>query len=366
MDSTAPIHVLILGASYGSLLGIKALMAGHAVQLVCRPQTAALINAEGIRVRMPVKGLSAPVEVDSRKLPGRLSACSPDEVVLAQHHLVVLAMQEPQYAAADVKALMRGIAKAGLPCLSLMNMPPLPYLARIPGVDAQACRASYTDPTVWDGFEPGTIALCSPDPQAVRPAGQPANVLEVRLPTNFKSAPFGHAAHTAMLQRLEADIEAARHDAGAGPLELPVKLKVHDNLYVPLAKWAMLMAGNYRCIHKDGIRPIERAVHSDPALTREVYEWVAALCVALGAKPDDLVPFDKYAAAARSLANPSSVARAVYGGAQNVERVDKLVQTIAAARGLRHPTVDETVAQVDAMLARNREAAAASAALSPA
>ena len=366
MQKSKPLSVLILGASYGSLLAAKALMAGHQSQLVCRSNTAALINAEGIRVRMPVKGQATAVEVDSRRLPGRLSARSPGEVRLSEHDLVVLAMQEPQYADRDVKALLHGIARAGLPCLSLMNMPPLPYLARIPGVDVQACRSSYTDPTVWDGFEPGTIALCSPDPQAVRPAGQPANVLEVRLPTNFKSAPFGHAAHTALLQRLEADIEAARYDAGSGPLELPVKLKVHDNIFVPLAKWAMLMAGNYRCIHNDGMRPIERAVHSDADLSREVYEWVAALCKALGAQADDLVPFDKYASAARSLANPSSVARAVYGGAHNVERVDKLVQTIAAVRGLRHVAVDETVAQVDAMLARNREAAAASAALTPA
>jgi len=370
MENAKPLNVLILGASYGSLLAAKALMGGHHAALVCRTGTAALINAEGIRVRMPVKGQGAPVEVDSRRLPGRLSACTPGEARLNQYDLVVLAMQEPQYADREVKALMHGIAKAGLPCLSLMNMPPLPYLARIPGVDANACRSSYTDASVWDGFEPGAIALCSPDPQAVRPAGQPANVLEVRLPTNFKSAPFGNAAHTTMLQRLEADIEAARYDAGSAVLELPVKLKVHDNVFVPLAKWAMLMAGNYRCIHKDGMRPIERAVHSDIDLARGVYEWVSALCKSLGANDDDLVPFDKYAAATRSLANPSSVARAVYGGAGHVERVDKLVQTIAAARGLRHPAIDETVAQVDAMLARNREAAtaaaAASAALNPA
>jgi hypothetical protein len=359
MSNAAPVNVLILGASYGSLLAAKLLMAGHSATLVCRPANAALINSEGIRTRLPVKGLAAPVEVDSRKLPGKVAAAGPGEVKLGDYQLVVLAMQEPQYAAADVKALMHAIAKAKLPCLSLMNMPPLPYLARIPGVDARACRSSYTDATVWDGFEPDLVALCSPDPQAVRPAGQPSNVLEVRLPTNFKSAPFGDVAHTTMLQRLESDIEAARYDAGAGPLELPVKLKVHDNIFVPLAKWSMLMAGNYRCIHKDGIRPIERAVHSDPGVSRNVYDWVAALCKSLGAKDEDLVPFDKYAAAAKSLVNPSSVARAVYGGAANVERVDKLVQTIAASRGLKHPAIDETVALVDAKLADNRKTTAA-------
>ncbi|HIC82507.1 MAG TPA: hypothetical protein EYP07_16315, partial [Kiloniellaceae bacterium] len=48
--------ILILGASYGSLLGTKLLMAGHDVTLVCRSQTARLINAEGTEVRLKLKG----------------------------------------------------------------------------------------------------------------------------------------------------------------------------------------------------------------------------------------------------------------------------------------------------------------------
>ena len=67
---TKKYKVLILGASYGSLLSSKLLMAGHAVTLVCRRETAALINAEGTRVRMPVKGREGMVEIDSRQLPG--------------------------------------------------------------------------------------------------------------------------------------------------------------------------------------------------------------------------------------------------------------------------------------------------------
>ena len=34
--------------------------------------------------------------------------------------------------------------------------------------------------------------------------------------------------------------------------ELPVKLRVHDSIFVPLAKWAMLLTGNYRCVTEDG------------------------------------------------------------------------------------------------------------------
>jgi hypothetical protein len=349
------VRVLVLGASYGSLLAARLLMAAHSVTLVCRAANAALIQREGIRVRFPVKGVDGLVEVDSRRLPGTLAAATPQQVDPAGFDLVVLAMQEPQYAAPDVRTLMHAIARTGLPCLSLMNMPPLPYLARLPGIDLGPCRAAYADAQVWDGFEPGKIALCSPDPQAVRPAGQPANVLEVRLATNFKSAPFGSAADTALLSRLEADIEAARHEGAHGQrLELPVKLKVHDSLHVPLAKWSMLMAGNYRCVTAEGPRPIERAVHGEPAVAREVYEWVGALARALGAREEDLVPFDKYAAAARSLVNPSSVARAVAGGATQVERVDKLLQIIAAQRGMRHTGVDATVALLDEKLEQNR------------
>jgi hypothetical protein len=73
-------------------------------------------------------------------------------------------------------------------------------------------------------------------------------VLHVGLPTNFKTARFEDAAHTAMLYRLEADIQDSRYDAGDGDIEIPVKVRIHDSLFVPLAKWPMLIAGNYRCI----------------------------------------------------------------------------------------------------------------------
>ena len=57
--------VLILGASYGSLLAAKLMLAGNTVRLVCLPAEAELINREGFRVRMPVKGREGHVEIDS-------------------------------------------------------------------------------------------------------------------------------------------------------------------------------------------------------------------------------------------------------------------------------------------------------------
>ena len=241
-------NILIMGASYGSLLGTKLALAGHTVNLVCLPAEADLINSEGAIVRMPVKGRDGLVEINAKTLPGKLSAGGTTAFKPADHDLVALAMQEPQYRAPGVRELLEAVARSRVPCMSIMNMPPLTYLQRIPGLNADACRGCYTDSSVWDSFDPALLTLCSPDPQAFRPPEDKVNVLQVRLPTNFKAARFDADAHTAILRQLESDIEAARFDAGDGRIALPVKLKVHDSVFVPLAKWSMLIAGNYRCV----------------------------------------------------------------------------------------------------------------------
>ena len=135
-----PYKILIFGASYGSLLATKLGLAGHSAHLICLPAEADLINQEGARVRLPVKGRQGLVEVDSRRLPGKITAGGTKDVDPADYDLVALAMQEPQYRAPGVRELLDAVARAKRPCMSIMNMPPLPYLARIPGVDAQGCR----------------------------------------------------------------------------------------------------------------------------------------------------------------------------------------------------------------------------------
>jgi hypothetical protein len=201
------------------------------------------------------------------------------------------------------------------------------------------------------------MTLCSPDPQAFRPPEEPVNVLQVRLPTNFKAARFDSDCGTRILRDLEDAIQAVRFDAGQGEkIDLPVKLRVHESLFVPLAKWSMLVAGNYRCVKKSGICTIRDAVHTDLAVSRAVYEWVVSLCEELGAAPGDMVPFEKYANAALSLITPSSAARALYGGARNIERVDRLVQAIGAQHGMHNDALDEVVGLVDARLQANRTA----------
>jgi hypothetical protein len=348
--------VLILGASYGSLFGTKLLMAGHRVALVCTKSTADLINREGTIVRMPIKGRDGLLDIASKKLPGTLSAATPEAVDPGAFDLIVLGMQEAQYGASGVRELTQRVARSRKPCLAIMNMPPLPYLERIPGLSTDGLEACYADPAVWKEFDPAMVTLASPDPQAFRPPDQPKNVLQVGLPTNFKAARFDSEEATQILRNLEADIDAARYDPGDGPIEIPVRLKVHDSVFVPLAKWPMLIAGNYRCIRPDEMIPIKDAVHGNVNASRGVYDWVRTLCAGLGAEDEDLVPFDKYAKAAEGLGKPSSAARALFGGAEHIERVDCLVRRIAKQQGLQSETLDEIVGLVDERLTRNRSA----------
>ncbi|MBI1203060.1 MAG: hypothetical protein GC182_11170 [Rhodopseudomonas sp.] len=351
--------ILLMGASYGSLLASKLLFGGHSIHLVCLPAEADLINAEGFKVTLPVRGRKDPVLLESAKLPGKVTAGPATGVNPGDYDLIGLCMQEPQYRSEGVRQLLDAVGKSKVPCMSIMNMPPLPYIKRIPGLDYEPLKAAYTDASVWDSFDPTKITLNSPDPQAIRPPDGKANELLVTLPTNFKCARFDSDSDTAILKQLEKDVEAARFDAPEGKIELPVKLKVFDSIFVPLAKWSMLLAGNYRCITKDGMRTAKEAVHTNIEESRSVYNFVFDLCVKLGAAPSDLVPFEKYAAAAESLSRPASAARALFNGAPNIERADKLVQLIAKQKGLSHPAIDAGVALVDELLDKNRKKAAA-------
>ena len=349
-------NILVLGASYGSLFATKSILAGHDATLVCTQAEVDVINREGTVVILPVRGREQPVRVSSNRAPGKLSATTPDAADPAAFDLIVLAMQEPQYGSEGIRELMPLVGRSGVPCVAIMNMPPLPYLQRIPGLAVDGLRQCYASPAAWDDFDPRLVTTASPDPQAFRPDLNEPNVLQVGLPTNFKAARFEADGPTALLRSLQADIEGIRFDTGDGATPLPVKLKVHDSIFVPLTKWQMLLAGNYRCIGRDGMISIKDAVHGDIGASREIYEWMRNLCIRLGAADGDLVPFEKYAAAATWLVNPSSAARAVFAGAPNIERVDFLVRRIAGQLGIDSAPIDSIVATVDERLAINRAA----------
>src|SRR5260370_25981989 len=130
--------ILIMGASYGSLLGTKPALAGHAGHLICLPAEADLINREGAIVRMPVKGRDGLVEINSQRLPGTLAAGGTTAFQPADYDLVALAMQEPQYRVPGVRELLEAVASVRVPCMSILNIPPPTYLPPLPGPTSQA------------------------------------------------------------------------------------------------------------------------------------------------------------------------------------------------------------------------------------
>ena len=229
------------------------------------------------------RAAAAPVEIDSRRLPGKVTAAGPAGINPSDYDLVALAMQEPQYRSPGVRELLDAVAKSGKPCMSIMNMPPLPYLKRIRGLNTDGLHHCFTDASVWANFDPGRLTLCSPDPQAIRMPDDKINVLTVTLPTNFKAARFDSDESTNIMRQFQREIEAIRFDAGDAMIDLPVKLKVHESIFVPLAKWAMLCTGNYRCVKPDAAVSIKEAVHADIEASRRVYDWVRELCMMLGA-----------------------------------------------------------------------------------
>ncbi len=138
-----------------------------------------------------------------------------------------------------------------------------------------------------------------------------------------------------------------------------MKLKVHDSVFVPLAKWAMLLAGNYRCVTKDGPRAIKEAVHSDLEASRAVYDWVVELCVSLGAAPrrPGAVREVRQRGAGPGHARPRRRARC--SPARRTSSASTAwCRPSRRRRACSHPVVDETVALVDARLELNRSKAA--------
>ena len=153
-----PYKILFLGASYGSLLAAKLLPAGHTIKLVCLPNEVEVINKEGIRVRLPVKGREGLVEIDSRKLPGKISADGPGAVNPADYDLVALAMMEPQYRSPGVRELLDAVAKSRV--IRRHSWRSLPSSA----VKRRSASSATVSPDTSSGTMPPTMTVRSASP----------------------------------------------------------------------------------------------------------------------------------------------------------------------------------------------------------
>ena len=193
-------------------------------------------------------------------------------------------------------------------------MPPLPYLSRIPGVDAQPAARAIPIPRC------GTASIRIPDAVQPRPAGLPpargrgeraagaaADQLQGRA---LRSDPHTACCASSARRRGRALRGERREDRAAGEAQ-GARLGIRAARQVVDAHRGQLSlrAARWRVLHPG--RGARRSRGLDT-----VYNWVVELCVSLGANRDDLVPFEKYANAAKSLGSPSSAARALAAGAQ--------------------------------------------------
>jgi hypothetical protein len=242
---------------------------------------------------------------------------------------------------------MRDVAAMQLPCVSLMNVPPLAFLRRLPRVDVEALAGVHASRETWDLFAPDNMTASSPDPQSIRPEPGRPELSLVTLPTNFKVAPFARPEHQRLLEAVAEAIDQSTVERNGVEYHPRVRLRPAASVYVPLSKWPMLIVGNCRCVTEAEPLSIREAVHSDLAASRDLYDWVVRQCLDLGAAGADMVEFDLYAKAALDLSRPSSLARALHAGVRSVERPDRLVSQIARGFGRSNPMLDDIVARID-------------------
>ena len=351
-----PCRVLMLGASYGSLLASKLLLAGHTVHLVCLPAEAELIGQEGFRVRFPVRGR----ERSSRR---RLAAAAGQAVRRRSAARESVGLRSRRTCDAGAAVPLSGRARASRRRRARANSLPVDHehaaaavlepssagdRERPPGLLYRSFRMGQLRSRARDAVQPRPAGVSTAGREGERAAGGPADQFQGRA-LRFRLA-HGDAAQVAGRHRRRAVRHRSGRHRAAGQAQ-------GSRFGLRAARQVVHAADRQLPLHSRGLgRSIRDAVHGDLERSRSIYEWVAALCVAMGAAKDDLVPFEKYAHAASSLSRPSSVARAVANGATDVERVDRLVQSVAARKGMRSDAIDEIVALVDRRLDANRQA----------
>jgi hypothetical protein len=148
---------LVIGASYGLLTAAKLAASGQSVSVVGLPDEVAGIKSHGVSIRFANDVVLAP----PMGFAG-IRLITPEEVDVAAHDMVFLAVQEPQAGTAGMTGLLGRIGDR-LPVAALMNMPPPPFLDRVPGLPHDIGREAYCDTAVWARLPAERMTLASPD-----------------------------------------------------------------------------------------------------------------------------------------------------------------------------------------------------------
>jgi hypothetical protein len=211
-------NILSHGASYGSLLATKLLMAGHNVTFFAG-RNAELINRDGTEVR--IKHVTRPCTGDLLARSARtLDAATPADVDLSRMICRSCPCRNRNTPTIQSGFTMIKIAEAKLPCLSIMTMPPLPYLKRIPALAEMDLEEAYAMPWYGNGSNRDWCRFLTRSAGLPSPEGRECPLMSACRPAQGKAA-FADEKPTAC-SGLEADIDMMKLDG----LDEPVKLKV--------------------------------------------------------------------------------------------------------------------------------------------
>ena len=344
------LDILVLGAVYGLLPAALLALAQHRVTVVCREAEQHDLATHGVSVQTKTgAALSARTARGPSSQAGTIGLSGPD-IATGRFDIAFLAMSEPQYVQAGIAELMQALARSRTPIVALMNLPPSPYLARATRLDTRAVQPAYAAWKLWAAFDPDRVTAASPDAQVARTLARRADHITVTLASNLKVAPFPGRTEQTLMEAID------RGTAGlCGPVSsaLP-RIVAHPSPTIALAKWPMLMTGNSRCLPEDGgLISISAAVRNDMDQSKRIYAQTEKIIRAAGATESDVVPFPVYARVARQLTRPSSLARALAGGAVAVERADLMIVLAGRTLGIDVSELQAICTRIETRLGDN-------------
>lgn len=324
-------RVLILGGNYGLLIAAYLHERGIPFDIYATENESIILNKNGFRFFY--NG-----DVCSTIKPDILwSAFSErDPIRQIKYDLMIFAMQEPTYSQHNVENIIK-LYKNSCPILSIMNIPPPSFITHNLGLNQINLSDAYTSYSLFQSLSPAQIIYSSPEPQIFLEPN--SGLYHIRLGGVFRCSSFDVEFLSKELAQLILKPLANS--------KLPLEIKTYSSPWVSVSKFPMLITGNYRCISNGILRSINEAVLDDSNLAEKIYAEVVSGMKYLGAPRSAIVPFGKYLVASRHLTAPSSVARSILAGKNQVERTDKLLRNIFRAYQIKCLELDKVVSEID-------------------
>ena len=323
-------RVLIVGANYGLLLAGMMLERDIEVDIFGTDQQVKALNAEGFIINWRDK-------IWKFKPSKKWSAIN--KVKNKNYDLAILAVQEPSLANNFIRDVINYLLNKSVPIFSIMNIPFFQFLSERIGIkNIDNPDNIYSSYVFTKELNSELIINSNPEPQ-VFSSGR-FNELSIRLGGVFRCSSLNFLNEEIVKKMIMVV------DGG-----LPVKIKQYESPWVSISKLPMLITGNYRCFDNNyNLLSIYEAIQSDIVLSETIYNQVVYILKRLGAGRETIIPFRAYLNASKKLDAPSSVCRAINSGKAKVERVDRLVQSLANSINFKSLEIDLIVKRIDQII----------------